>query len=234
MATNEDTPSNTRVLVVDEIPAVIRLLKLELTSEGFEVAGVEMEERPLEMVAEWQPHLILLEIVLPTISGFELLEQLRARFPDIPVVILTTQDTEQDRAYAFELGAADFISKPFDPQHLSARLKAVLQMKDTGPTVVRVAELDIDVSRLQVRRNRIAVSLMSIEWAIVLALLNAEGRVMSVAELAEQALGPGFEDRIDHVMAWVHRIREKLEDDPDDPRIIDGDPERGFRLVRSP
>lgn len=221
------------MLVADEVPSVIRLLSLELKSEGFEVMGVEIDDNALEVVESWRPDVILLEIVLPNISGFELLPRLRERFPGIPVVMLTTQDTEQDRAYAFELGAADFISKPFDPQHLSARLKAVLALKDTGPTVLRLGELEIDISRLQVRRRKTAISLTSNEWTILLALLNSN-RVLTIDELFEEAFGRDYGRKVSFLSSWIQRLREKLEDDPEDPRLVVGDPERGFRIQRSP
>lgn len=201
----EQTPSVTpRVLVADEVPSVIRLLSLELKSEGFEVMGVEIDDNALEVVESWRPDVILLEIVLPNISGFELLPRLRERFPGIPVVMLTTQDTEQDRAYAFELGAADFISKPFDPQHLSARLKAVLALKDTGPTVLRLGELEIDISRLQVRRRKTAISLTSNEWTILLALLNSN-RVLTIDELFEEAFGRDYGQKVIRPMSRICR-----------------------------
>lgn len=131
------------MLVADEVPSVIRLLSLELKSEGFEVMGVEIDDNALEVVESWRPDVILLEIVLPNISGFELLPRLRERFPGIPVVMLTTQDTEQDRAYAFELGAADFISKPFDPPtslgSIEGRARAQGHRSD-GPTARRARD----------------------------------------------------------------------------------------------
>src|SRR5438309_1303575 len=109
------------VLVVNDIPSVIRLLELTLSSEGWDVASSEVGEQTFEAIERVRPDLVLLEVILPGVSGFEVLQRIHDTY-DVPVVFVTSQGTEADRAYGFELGAADYVTKPFSPSDLSARL----------------------------------------------------------------------------------------------------------------
>src|SRR5689334_20705046 len=110
-----------RVLVVDEIPQVVRMLELELRSQGFEVLGAQIDEDVVGEVGRQRPDVVLLELVLPAVSGFDLLTQLHGLYPEIPVFILTSQNTDEDRADALEAGAVDFMTKPFSPVELAIR-----------------------------------------------------------------------------------------------------------------
>lgn len=216
-----------RVLVIDEVPAVIRMLSLELRTNGYDVVGAEIGSDLFELIARDPPAVIILELVLPGPSGLEVLKELRARFPDLPVIVLTTQDTEADRNECLELGATDFLGKPFSPEDLSFRIDLATRRVSAPPKRVRLGPYDIDLGRRLIRKHEQPFSLTTTEWAILLALIDARGAV-SVERLTEVIFGRDGTTEL--TLYWMLRLRERLEADPRAPRLIVGGHRAGFAL----
>jgi DNA-binding response OmpR family regulator len=226
---DETAESQPLVLVVDEIPAVIRLLQLELGIQGFRVASSIVGEETYKAVEALRPDVILLEVILPGMSGIEMMQGLRERF-DTPIVFLTTQGTEADRLHAFELGATDFIEKPFDPAQLGLRLAGLIKHGQPEDRSIIIDDLHIDLRRQLAQRNRVPISLTTNEWTFLLSLSMEPRKMFSVDELIQMMWGerqPGWDIRLTHLAAAVRR---KLEQDPDSPTLIVGGPMKGYAL----
>lgn len=217
------------VLVVDEIPAVIRLLQLELGIQGFLVESSLVGDETLDTIEKVRPDIILLEVILPGITGLEMMEAIRNRF-DIPIVFLTTQGSDADRLQAFEMGAADYIEKPFDPVELGTRLAAVL---DGGPKEERLivfGDLFIDLRRQLVHREHVPISPTTNEWTFLLALSMRPKQYIPTEELLQLTWGeahPGWDLRLRHLM---NNLRRKLAGESQSSSIIAGGMAEGWAL----
>jgi two-component system, OmpR family, response regulator MtrA len=222
------TPHRPKVLVLDEIPSVIRVIELELAIQGFEVSGCEVGDATFAAVESAQPDVIVLEVLLPGITGFEMMRSLKARF-SIPIVFLTTSDSDGDRAEAYELGADDYITKPFDPSDLGRRISALLGLSAPPKAIIYFRDLQIDLVRRIVRQGPNFISLSSNQWAILLALTqgDAEHPVPWQELLAVVAgLRPDNDQRL--IVSWVERLRAALTDDPTEPQLILGSVATGY------
>jgi DNA-binding response OmpR family regulator len=221
------------VLVVDEIPSVIRLLQLELAVQGFDVAAAEVGEDTYRAMEEHRPDAVLLEVLLPGLSGFEVLRTLKERYPQTPVIFLTSQDNPADQAYGFELGADDYIMKPFDAADLGLRLNAVLgrSLPDLNRHVVAVGDLTIDLIRKVVRRGSQIIGLTTNEWALLHALALEPRSAHVAADLLSAIWGAEYVDEVRYLELWIELLRRKLEIDPSQPQVILGDSDEGYRLA---
>jgi len=230
----QDSPVKTdtgqkSVLVVDEIPSLIRLMALELKMHGFSVAGCEAGEGTFAAVEELNPDVILIDVLLPGVGGIELVRELKRRY-ETPIMLITTGNRDADRALAYDLGAADYIVKPFDPFELGQRVAAVAGGDKPEENILHTGDLTIDLSRHFARRHGRVISISSNEWAILLGLAAEPGRTLSAQELIELAWGgvPGIDQAF--VEPLIDGLRNALEATPADPRLIVGDMVGGFRL----
>jgi two-component system KDP operon response regulator KdpE len=210
------------VLAVDDEPGILRLIKLELSSEGFRVITAETAAAALELAHEYRPDIGLLDIVLPDVSGLELMRELRQR-SDLPIILLTAKGSDADKVRGLEMGADDYLAKPFSPEELSARVRAVLRRSvgSSGPDkVVRVGDLEVDLNHRLVRRRGELVSLTRTEWMLLQHLAANPGKVMLNSELLSKVWGPEYRNDLQYLRVWVSRLRRKLEDDPAEPKLI--------------
>ena len=218
-------------MVVDEVKSVIRLLELELNIEGWRVVTSEIGNHSFDVIEREHPNVILLEVMLPGLSGFELMSEIRKRHPEIPIVFLTSQGTEADRAYGFELGAADYITKPFSPMDLHRRLSAVIgKAPSAEPGIIRCGEVDLDLARQVARRGPEIISLGTNEWALLLALARDANRTVSASELLTAVWGEMYADDPQFLDVWMNRLRRKIEPDRRHPSVITGDAKQGYAL----
>jgi len=221
--------SQKSVLVVDEIPSLIRLMALELKMHGFTVSGCEAGEGTFAAVEEMNPDVILIDVLLPGVGGIELVRELKRRY-ETPVILITTGNRDADRALAFDLGAADYIVKPFDPYELGQRVAAVVGGDKPEENILRMGDLTIDLSRHFARRHGRVISISTNEWAILLGLAAEPGRALSAQELIGLAWGgvPGIDKAF--VEPLIDGLRNALEATPADPQLIVGDMENGYHL----
>ena len=210
------------VMAVDDEPAILRLIKLELSSQGFHVVTAGGGEEALRVSEDQRPDIALLDIVMPDMNGLELMRRLRERAP-LPVILLTGKGGEADKVRGLELGADDYLAKPFSPDELSARVRAVLRRAtgwSTPDNVVRAGSLEIDLSRRLVTRDGEILSLTRTEWMLLQHLAANAGKVMLNAELLSKVWGPEYRDDLQYLRVWVSRLRRKLEEDAANPRLI--------------
>jgi len=224
-----------KILVVDDEPRVVRLVTEVLNAVGYEVITAVRGEPAIEMVALEQPDLVLLDVLLPgDLNGYEICRRIR-EFSDIAVIMLTAKAQESDVLQGFDVGADDYLTKPFSAKELLARVKAVLRRtrhteeRVTGPS--RYGELEIDFARRTVHMRGEEISLTRTEYALLRELALNANRVMLHQDLLTNVWGPEYRDDIDYLRAYIHYLRRKLEAEPSTPQYILTSPGVGYMLA---
>jgi DNA-binding response OmpR family regulator len=211
-----------RVLVVEDDPAIAMGLALTLTAEGYRVMTAADGEEGLEL-ARKGADLIVLDVMLPRLNGFEVVKKLRGEGNPIPVIMLSARGAELDKVMGLELGAEDYITKPFGLAELLARVKAVLRRDAIArrpESVVRAASLEIDSGTREVKRGGERVELTATEFDVLSCLVKAEGKVLSREQILAKVWGANHHGTPRTVDNFVLQLRNKLEDDPQSPRHI--------------
>jgi DNA-binding response OmpR family regulator len=213
----------TRVLVVDDEPMVREVLARYLEKEGYEVDVAEDGEQALAAYSVSRPDLVLLDLMLPRVDGLEVFRRMRELSPTA-VIMLTAKGEETDRVVGLELGADDYVTKPFSPREVVARVRAVLRRSTVPPTdqhqMVAVGDLRIDGHRREVRRKGAPVRLTRKEFDLLFLLASNAGRAFSRSELLEDVWDFAWDGDTATVTVHVRRLREKIEDDPSHPRHL--------------
>lgn len=209
------------LLAVDDEAGILRLIKLELTAQGFRVMTASNGEEALRLVEERRPDCVLLDVVMPEITGLEVMRRIRER-SNTPIILVTAKDKDADKVRGLELGADDYIVKPFSLDELGARIRAVLRRTTGQDTerVVRAANVEIDLTRRLVKRDGELVSVTRTEWLLLQHLAANAGKVILNAELLSKVWGPEYRDDLQYLRVWVSRLRHKLEPEPGNPTII--------------
>lgn len=210
------------VLAVDDEAGILRLIKLELSEQGFRVITASSAEEALRIVEEQRPDAILLDIIMPDMTGLEVMRRIREQ-TNTPVIMVTAKDSDADKVRGLEQGADDYIVKPFSPDELSARIRAVLRRSVGGQSVnrtVQIEDLEIDLNRRLVMRNGEVIQLTRTEWLLLQYLASNPGKVMLNAELLSKVWGPEYHDDVQYLRVWVSRLRRKLEQNPSEPVVI--------------
>jgi DNA-binding response OmpR family regulator len=211
-----------RVLVVDDDPTVSDVVRRYLERDGFTVGLAADGPDALRAFGEHRPDLVVLDLMLPGIDGLEVCRRMRAAAPDLPVVMLTALGEESDRVLGLEIGADDYITKPFSPRELVLRVRSVLRRTAppvTVPESLTDGDLSVDTARRIVRLRGGEVALTVREFDLLVFLMRHPGRVFRRAELLEQVWGWTFGDQ-STVTVHMRRLREKIEDDPAEPTRI--------------
>jgi len=209
------------VLAVDDEAGILRLMKLELTAQGFRVMTASNGEEGLRIVEERRPDVVLLDVVMPEITGLEVMRRIRER-TNTPIILVTAKDKDADKVRGLELGADDYIVKPFSLEELGARIRAVLRRTSgqDSERVVRAGEVEIDLTRRLVKRNGELVSVTRTEWLLLQHLASNAGKVILNAELLSKVWGPEYRDDLQYLRVWVSRVRRKLGAKPGEPGRI--------------
>jgi two-component system response regulator ResD len=206
-----------RVLVVDDEPMVREVLARYLEQEGYAVDLAEDGEQALAAYEAVTPDLVLLDLMLPRIDGLEVFRRMRERQP-VAVIMLTARGEETDRVVGLELGADDYVTKPFSPREVVARVRAVLRRSSPPPPeVVTLGDLELDGPRREVRRQGEPVRLTRREFDLLFLLASNAGRTFSRTELLDEVWDFAWDGDTSTVTVHVRRLREKLEDDPSNP-----------------
>jgi two-component system KDP operon response regulator KdpE len=227
-----------KVLVVDDAPEVVDSVRLGFAVQWREVdvvaAGTGKEA--LDLVEQESPDLVLLDVGLPDTDGFKVLQEIRF-FSDVPVVMLTARDDTIDKVRGLELGADDYVTKPFNHLELLARIKAVLRRLDMPPPKSRAPsfrsgdmEMDFDAQEVRVKGER--VELTPTEYKLLYHLVRNAGHTLTHGTLLAKVWGREYRDEVDYLRVYVRRLRDKLGDDPEKPRYIRTERGLGYRFLR--
>jgi two-component system, OmpR family, KDP operon response regulator KdpE len=200
------------VLVADDEPRITRLVSLILQPDGFRVVTADSGEDAVRKAEEIRPDVVLLDIVMPDLDGIEAMQQLRRSRP-VPVILLTAKGSTSDKAKGLDLGADDYVAKPFHPEELAARVRAVLRRASgslPGQGVVAFDDVEIDLERRMLTRGGKLVQLSRTEWLLLQHLASHAGQVVLHPELLTKVWGPEYRDDLPYLRVWVSRVRRKL------------------------
>jgi DNA-binding response OmpR family regulator len=225
-----------RILVVDDEPRMIGFIRMNLELEGYQVLEAHSGLDALEMIRTQLPDLVLLDVMMPELDGFETLRMLR-EFSNVPVIMLTAKGEEDDKVYGLELGADDYVTKPFGSRELSSRVRAVLRRTDMPTASPDQAVLKID-DRLSVDFNRREVivegqrtKLRPTEYRLLYHLIENAGWTVPHEQLLAKVWGYEYRDETHYVRLYVNYLREKIEEDPSNPRYILTERGVGYRFM---
>ncbi|MDX2077455.1 MAG: response regulator transcription factor [bacterium] len=224
-----------RVLVVDDELRMIGFIRMNLELEGYQVVEAHNGLEALEAIRTKLPDVVLLDVMMPDLDGFETLRMLR-EFSTIPVIMLTAKGEENDKVYGLELGADDYITKPFGPRELSSRIKAVLrraEMPSSSPNqaVLKIDDrLQVDFNRREVIVNNEHIKLRPTEYRLLYHLIENAGWTIPHDQILAKVWGYEYRDEAHYVRLYVNYLREKIEEDPANPRYILTERGVGYRF----
>ena len=225
---------NQRILVVDDEPAIVRLLRATLQVDGYAVVAADRGEQALPLLENERPDLVILDLMMPGMDGFETLRRIRSR-SKVPVIMLTARASDADTLKGLQGGADDYVTKPFNPDELAARVTAVLRRSQGGTpaggrTILSYPGVEIDLDRRRVLVGEVEARLSRTEWALLDQLAANVGRVMLHGELLSRIWGPEFRDEAHYLRTWISRLRTKLNPGVADQTLITTFPGVGYRL----
>jgi DNA-binding response OmpR family regulator len=232
----DDSFKNRGILVVDDEERMARFIRLNLEHDGFLVTEAYRGMKAIQAVRTDLPDLIILDVMMPDIDGFEVLKIIR-EVSSVPVIMLTAKGEEDDRVRGLELGADDYISKPFSPRELVSRVKAVLRRTEAAGTASRseLIEVDdrlkIDFGRREVWVNNELVKLRPTEYRLLYHLVQNAGWVVTYDQLLSKVWGYEYRDEPHYVRLYINYLRQKLEEDPANPKYILTERGVGYRFV---
>lgn len=221
-----------RVLVVDDESRILNFLTSKLRASGYEVLTASDGAEAVERVQAEEPDLVVLDILMPKKDGFETLKELRT-FSPVPTIILSAKGTNADKVKGLSLGADDYLAKPFSPDELVARIEAV--RRRVGPSEKRktyerlsLGKVTIDFTKRLVLMKGQEIRLTRIEWLLLSELSQNAGKLMLYSDLLTRIWGPEYRDDVQILRTWISRLREKIESEPDCPRLIRTIPKTGY------
>lgn len=225
----------TSVLLVDDDPQLVRLVRANLESVGYRVLTAMEASTALQLVEREIPDLIILDIMLPGVDGYELCQRIR-EFSDTPIIMLTAKVEDADKVRGLKLGADDYLTKPFSVPELLARIEAVLRRTRVSDEVKALPPFDcggvtVDFIRRRVMVRGQEISLTLTEYKLLSQLVNNAGRVMLHGELLAKVWGPEYRDELEYLRAYIRHLRQKIEDDPHQPHYILSKPGIGYIFV---
>ena len=220
------------VLVVDDEPQIRRTLATNLRARSFEVILASSGEEALTVAAAHPPDVVILDLGLPGIDGITVIERLRER-SNVPIIVLSVRENEADKVRALDVGADDYVTKPFGMDELLARLRAALRrhMPEPAASVIESDRLRVDLTAKQVLVDGEPVHLTRIEWSLVEVLVRNAGRLVSSRELLQQVWGPQYGTETNYLRVYMTQLRRKLESNPARPRHFLTETGMGYRFV---
>ncbi len=222
-----------QALVVDDEPAILRFLKPALEANDYDVASARGVAEALKRIAAHPPDVVILDLGLPDGDGKDVIRQVRA-WSDVPIIVLSAREREAEKIDALDLGADDFVNKPFGVGELMARLRAALRHRDRGAApaeTVKVGTLEIDTAKHRVTRAGTDVKLTRREFDLLACLARHPGKVMTHRQLLTAVWGSAQAQETQYLRVYVGHLRQKLEDDPDDPKILLTELGIGYRMA---
>jgi two-component system KDP operon response regulator KdpE len=222
---------SSKVLIIDDEPQIRRLLKLTLEHDNYSVTDAEDGRRGLNLAANLRPDLIILDLGLPDIPGLGVLKRLR-EWTKVPVLILSVRTSQFEKVAALDAGADDFLTKPFDSAELLARLRVLIRRKhsDVEAVVVRFGSVEVDWNSHLITKAGREVKLTAMEFALLHLLISNSGKIVMHKTILRELWGPKFESHTNYLRVYMSRLRQKLEDNPEQPRFFVTVSGFGYRL----
>ena len=224
----------TKILIVDDEPQILRALRTGLLAHGYDVVSAADGEEALDKAATELPDAVILDLNLPKLSGLDVCRGLR-EWSSVPIIVLSVRDAERDKVAALDLGADDYLTKPFGADELLARLRVALRhaARVAGPPepVVRAGDVIIDLSRHMVKRGEDEVRLTATEYKLLAYLATNTGRVLTHTQILEHVWGPGYESETQNLRVYVSQLRRKLDPNSAQPQMITTEPGVGYRFI---
>lgn len=218
---------------MDDDIKLVELLKTYFEKDGFDVLVAHDGKRALTMIQEAKPDIVVLDIMLPILDGWEVCRRVR-RDSDIPIIMLTAREEETDRLVGLEIGADDYVTKPFSPREVVARVKVILRRVYKGvvkPELLKMGKVVMDIERHEVKRNGQLLDLTPTEFKILELLASSPGRVFSRLQIVEQVQGYAFDGYERTIDAHVKNLRRKVEENPKEARYIQTVYGVGYKVV---
>jgi two-component system KDP operon response regulator KdpE len=227
-------PKKIKILIVDDEPQILRALRAGLAAQGYEVVGAADGEEALDKASAELPDAIILDLNLPRKSGLEVCREIRAWSP-VPIIVLSVRDAERDKVTALDLGADDYLTKPFGTNELLARLRVALRhagdRNAAAEPVVRAGNVTIDLARRLVLRGEEEVRLTATEYNLLSYLAANHGRVLTHTQILRQVWGPNSEGETQNLRVYISQLRRKLDPDSLQPQMITTEPGIGYRFI---
>ena len=226
----------TRILVVDDEPQIRRALRTSLQAHGYDVETASNGGEAVLAVAEAAPDLVFLDLGLPDMDGTEVIRRVRA-FSEVPVIVLSVRDQQADKVAALDVGADDYVTKPFGMEELLARLRATLRRshpEEPTPPLMRFGDLEVDLARQLVSCAGESVHLTKTEYALLEAMVTNPGKLLTHQWLLRRVWGQGYGQEIHYLRVYVRALRTKLGDAAAAPELILTEPGVGYRWIAEP
>jgi len=225
-----------RILIVEDDASILAGLELNLEMEGYQTIGAKDGQEGLDKFISEAPDLVIVDIMLPKRNGFEVLDTIRRKDPSVPVIVLSARDQQDDKVRGLDLGADDYITKPFDIGELVARINARLRRRRLGngpnPTMIRFGDCVIDTEGRKVTRGADAIEMTTREYDLLLYLMRSEDRVVTRQQILDQVWGHDYEGTERTVDNFIARLRTKVEVNPEQPQHIQTVRGVGYRFER--
>ncbi len=220
-----------RVLVVEDDPRILKTLEVNLRARGYEADLAVTGEQALQLVARHHPDVVILDLGLPGMDGLDVVRGLRGWTP-VPIVVLSGRGSESAKVEALDLGADDYLTKPFGMDELFARLRAAVRraVLPEGRAVVRTPDFTLDFAAKQARRHGELIRLTPTQWHIVEVLVRNAGRLVTHEQLLQEVWGPTYGKETNYLRVFMTQIRKELEPEPHTPRYFITEPGLGFRF----
>jgi two-component system, OmpR family, KDP operon response regulator KdpE len=231
-----DPTVSTRVLIVEDDPNIVDLIRANLAVRGFDTLVSSDGSKALALLETEQPDMVLLDLTLPEVDGFELCRQIRER-SNVAIIVVSARGGERDKVTALNMGADDYMTKPFGIEELLARIIATLRrtrpaesMAEAAASVITIGDVEIDLAAQRVRLSGEEVHLTPTEFALLRELARNQGKLLSRAHLLRRVWGRGYETETEYVRVYIRRLRAKLEP-PGSPPLILTQPRAGYRIA---
>jgi two-component system KDP operon response regulator KdpE len=225
--------SKIRVLVVDDEPAILRFLRPALVASNYEVEAASTAAEATKRIATDVPDIVVLDLGLPDSDGRDVIRNVRA-WSDVPIIVLSARDRETDKIEALDLGADDFVNKPFGVGELMARMRTALRhriQRHAETPVLKVGDIEIDSVRHRVMRGGVEVKLSPKEFDLLSFLARHAGMVVTHKQILAAVWGPAHTEDTQYLRVYIGHLRQKIESNPDDPQIVVTEPGIGYRIA---
>jgi len=227
--------NNRRVLLVDDEAAIVRFLRPALEANDFEIVSAGTVAEAIKRVAADSPDIVLLDLGLPDGDGKDVIRRTR-EWSDVPIIVLSARERETEKIESLDLGADDYVNKPFNVGELMARMRTALRhrmQRKAEPPILRIGDLEIDAIRHRVTRAGTELRLTPKEFELLSFLARHAGRVVTHRQILAAVWGPAHTDDTQYLRVYIGQLRQKIEAKADDPRIILTEPGIGYRIVEA-